>query len=47
MIRSERIAKKINENIKIWMQDHTKLVVAIDGYAGLGKTTVADYICLN
>jgi uridine kinase len=44
MIRSERIAKKINENIKIWMQDHTKLVVAIDGYAGSGKTTIADCV---
>lgn len=44
MIRSERIAKKINEKIKTWGSDHAKLVVAIDGYAGSGKTTVADYI---
>lgn len=44
MIRSERIAKKINENVKVWVQDHAKLIVAIDGYAGSGKTTVADYI---
>ena len=44
MIRSERVAKKINENIKEWVQDHAKLIVAIDGYAGSGKTTVADYI---
>lgn len=44
MIRSERIANKINENIQAWRQDHAKLVVAIDGYAGSGKTTVADYV---
>ena len=44
MIRSEGIAKRINEYIKVWRKDHTKLVVAIDGYAGSGKTTVADFI---
>jgi len=44
MIHSERISKKINENIKIWAQDHEKLIVAIDGYAGSGKTTVTDFI---
>jgi len=44
MIRSERIAKKINEKIQVWTKDHAKLIVAIDGYAGSGKTTVADFI---
>lgn len=44
MIKSELIAKKINEQIKVWQKDHAKLVVAIDGYAGSGKTTVADFI---
>lgn len=44
MKRSERIAKKINKRIKAWEKDHTKLVVAIDGYAGSGKTTVVDFI---
>ena len=44
MIKSERIAEKINEQIKVWQKDHAKLVVAIDGYAGSGKTTVADFI---
>lgn len=44
MIKSERIAKKINKKIKSWLDDHAKLVVAIDGYAGSGKTTVADFI---
>ena len=44
MIRSERIAKKINEKIQVWTKDHAKLIVAIDGYAGSGKTTVVDFI---
>lgn len=44
MIRSERIAKKINEKISAWSKNHAKLIVAIDGYAGSGKTTVADFI---
>lgn len=44
MIRSERIAKKINEKIQVWAKDHAKLIVAIDGYAGSGKTTVSDFI---
>lgn len=44
MLRSERIAKKINEKIKSWLKDQAKLVVAVDGYAGSGKTTVADFV---
>jgi uridine kinase len=44
MIKSELIAKKINKAIKEWSKNHIKLVVAIDGYAGSGKTTVADFI---
>ncbi|MFZ3073915.1 MAG: hypothetical protein WA093_02165 [Minisyncoccales bacterium] len=44
MIKSERIAKKINKRIKIWVEDRAKLIVAIDGYAGSGKTTIADFI---
>jgi uridine kinase len=44
MIKSELIARKINEKIKVWRKDHAKLVVAIDGYAGSGKTTIADFI---
>lgn len=44
MLRSERIAKKINEKIEGWLKDQAKLVVAVDGYAGSGKTTVADFI---
>ena len=44
MIKSERIAKRISQEIKVWKKNHAKLVVAIDGYAGSGKTTVADFI---
>ncbi len=44
MLKSERVAKKINEKIKVWLKDRTKLVLAIDGYAGSGKTTVVDFI---
>jgi pantothenate kinase-related protein Tda10 len=44
MVKSERVAKKINEKIRVWAKDRTKLVVVIDGYAGSGKTTVADFI---
>ena len=44
MIKSERIAKKINEQLELWGKNHAKLVVAIDGYSGVGKTTVGDYL---
>jgi len=44
MIKSERIAKDINKNIKVWRRDHTRLIVAIDGYVGSGKTTVGTFI---
>src|SRR3989344_3302410 len=47
MIKSERIAKKINEKIRAWAKGHAKLIVAIDGYAGSGKTTVADFIAMQ
>ncbi len=44
MTKSESVAKKIYGEIKVWKKDHAKLVVAIDGYAGSGKTTVANFI---
>ena len=44
MIKSERIAKKIVKELQVWKKDHAKLIVAIDGYAGSGKTTVGDFI---
>lgn len=36
------IAKEINNNIQIWLESKPKLVVAIDGYTGVGKTTVSN-----
>ncbi|MBI2086564.1 MAG: hypothetical protein HYT69_00070 [Candidatus Zambryskibacteria bacterium] len=44
MIKSERIAKKICQEVKVWKKDHAKLIVAVDGYAGSGKTTVGNFI---
>lgn len=44
MLRSERIAKRINKETQEWAKGRNKMIVAIDGYAGSGKTTVADYI---
>lgn len=44
MNQSELISQSINENIKVWENDHAKLVVAIDGYAGSGKTSIANFI---
>ncbi len=44
MIKSEYIAKKIDKEIKVWKKDRVKLIVAIDGYAGSGKTTIANFI---
>lgn len=44
MLKSERVAVKINEKITTWTNNRAKLVVAIDGYAGAGKTTIADFI---
>ena len=44
MTKSERIAKKICQEIKVWKKDHAKLVVAIEGYAGSGKSTIGDFI---
>ncbi len=40
----EQIAKTINRNIKRWARGRKKLIVAIDGYAGSGKTSIADYL---
>lgn len=44
MIKSESIAKKICQEIRVWKKNHAKLIVAIDGYAGSGKTTVGNFI---
>lgn len=37
---SDQIIKQINEKIIEWSKDKPKLVVAIDGYTGIGKTTI-------
>ncbi len=36
----ESIANQINDKIKTWLERKDKLVVAIDGYTGIGKTTL-------
>ncbi|MDO8497205.1 MAG: hypothetical protein Q7S61_01545 [bacterium] len=36
----EKLAQKINESICNWAKDDDKFVVAIDGYTGIGKTTL-------
>ncbi|MCC2631220.1 MAG: uridine kinase [Candidatus Paceibacter sp.] len=43
-MQPEQIVKEIQKNIKIWSQAQEKLVVAIDGYAGSGKTTIANML---
>jgi len=40
----EQIAIRINKDIIKWAQRHEKIVVAIDGYTGSGKTSVAKRI---
>mgnify|MGYP001563982025 FL=1 len=44
MLRSERIAKQVQKRLVAWQTPGVKLIVGIDGYAGAGKSTVADYI---
>lgn len=34
------LVQEVNEYICIWAKDYDKLVVAIDGYTGIGKTTL-------
>lgn len=40
----EQIAAKANKKIREWSQQHKRLIVVIDGYAGSGKTSIADFI---
>ena len=44
MIELETLAKSINSEIKAWSKDDARLVICLDGYAGSGKTTIADLI---
>ena len=39
-MRIEDGAKEIGEYLRKWKREHSKLVVAIDGYTGVGKTTL-------
>lgn len=39
-MESEELAKEANQHILEWSKDIQKLVVAIDGYTGIGKTTL-------
>jgi len=36
----QELAQRANKEINLWAQDTDKLIVAIDGYAGIGKTTL-------
>lgn len=38
----DELAKQANEKIKEWAEGREKLVVAIDGYTGVGKTTLLE-----
>jgi len=40
----QKIAEKVNDAINDWVKDASKLVVAIDGYTGIGKTTLLNYL---
>jgi uridine kinase len=40
----EQIAKKVNIELKRWARRHKRFIVVIDGYAGSGKTSIADRI---
>lgn len=44
MAGPKEIAKKIDRMIKKWLPDRKKIVIAIDGYSGSGKTTVLEYL---
>ena len=39
-MNAQNFYKKVNETIARWSKDTPKLVVAIDGYTGVGKTTL-------
>ena len=39
-MKPKLLAQKINEVINVWAKDTSKLVVGIDGYTGVGKTTL-------
>lgn len=46
MNKSEKNAKQLNQVIIARLKERVKLIVAIDGYAGTGKTTIANHLKL-
>ncbi len=42
----QELAQKCNEAITIWAKEKPKLVVAIDGYTGIGKTTLLNSLVI-
>ena len=47
-MNAQELAKQVNETIADWSQSHSKLVVAVDGYTGIGKTTLLNaLVALN
>jgi uridine kinase len=47
MNKSQQTSKKILSNIELWEEGSSKLIVVLDGYAGSGKTTIAEYVGLE
>lgn len=37
---AQKLAREVNKNIKKWMKERNGIVIAIDGYTGVGKTTL-------
>ncbi len=40
MSQIESLAKQADEKIRVWARETPKLIVAVDGYTGVGKTTL-------
>ncbi len=41
-MKTEELALEANSKIEVWANNKNKLVIAIDGYTGVGKTTLSD-----
>jgi uridine kinase len=47
-MNAQELAKQVNEAIAEWSQHSNKLIIAIDGYTGIGKTTLLNsLVALN
>lgn len=40
LMNAQELSSKVNEAINLWAKCGDKLVIAIDGYTGVGKTTL-------